>query len=68
MLIHTGNPPKHPEMILAIAKTLLSVFISPSVPYPLNLFPRLSNSSKYKNCSKIRITVITKLAGKTSMI
>ncbi len=30
--MQTGSPPRHPEIILAMAKTLLSVLISPKVP------------------------------------
>lgn len=44
--MHTGNPPKHPDTILATAKTLLYVLISPRFPPPLNLLALLSNSSK----------------------
>ena len=58
-----GKPPRQPEIALERASTRLYLRISPRFPPPPNLFPLLSNSYKYKNCSKITIKVITKEAG-----
>lgn len=59
MFMQIGNPPKQPDIILATAKTFVSVVISPNEPSFLYLFPLLSNSYKYKNCSKmITIAII----------
>lgn len=64
-----GNPPKQPDSRLAKAKVFDYLSVYPRSPSPKYLFPRLSNSCKYKNCSKIKITVITAAEGiiKTSL-
>lgn len=48
--------------MLATAKTFVSVVTSPKDPSFLYLFPLLSNSYKYKNCSKI-ITIAIMIEG-----
>ncbi len=39
--MQTGKPPKQPDTMLATAKTLLYVFMSPKFPPPLYLLPLL---------------------------
>ena len=64
MLMQIGNPPKQPDKVLASAKIRDYFLTSPKSPPPYFL-PLLSNSSRYRNCSKMMMAVMTKEAGKS---
>jgi hypothetical protein len=58
-----GKPPKNPEMMLANPNTFDYCYVSPKVPSPKYRFPLLSNYYRYRNCSKIKTTLITAAEG-----
>lgn len=58
-----GRPPRHPDIRFAKANVLDYFYVSPRSPSPKYRLPLLSNSCRYRNCSKMRTTVITAAEG-----